>query len=133
MGEVKLLIGTAAGIAVALLLGAAQRPAALAKASPGLWEISGIPGAPGPVRQCIADPAALARIEHRAQSCTQVVIRDDAASALIHYTCPRGGFGRTKLTLLTPRSIRVETQGISDKLPFNYVVQARRVNDCGSH
>jgi len=32
--------------------------------------------------------------------------------------------------LITPRSIRIETQGISDNLPFNYVIQARRVGDC---
>ena len=32
--------------------------------------------------------------------------------------------------MLTPRSLRIETQGISDSLPFNYVLQARRVGDC---
>ena len=43
---------------------------------------------------------------------------------------PGGGFGRTKMTVLTPRSMRVETQGISNNAPFNYVLQVRRLGDC---
>jgi len=31
---------------------------------------------------------------------------------------------------VTPRSLRLDTQGISDGLPFHYVAQARRVGDC---
>ena len=30
-----------------------------------------------------------------------------------------------------PRSMRIETQGISGNLPFNYQLHARRVGDCG--
>ena len=44
---------------------AAQQPSALAQATAGLWEISGVPGAKAPVRQCVADIAALAQFEHR--------------------------------------------------------------------
>jgi hypothetical protein len=29
--------------------------------------------------------------------------------------------------------MRLEVQGISAQLPFNYVLQARRVGDCGAH
>ena len=84
MGRVR-SISTICGCGAALLLlGAAQRPQALAQSSPGLWEISGLPGG-APLRQCFADTAALARVEHRGQSCTQVVISDTAAQAVIHY------------------------------------------------
>lgn len=117
----------------ALLLVAAARPAALAKASPGLWEISGLPNAGTAVRQCVSDTALLARVEHRGASCTQVVIRDQPSWTEIHYTCANGGFGRTKMTVLTPRSLRIETQGISANYPFNYVIQARRVGNCAAH
>lgn len=120
----------AAAIAVAVL-GAARRPAALAVTSGGLWEMSGVPGARAPVRMCVADTAVLAQYEHRGQACTRLVISDNPTAAVIHYTCPGGGFGRSKLTLVTPRSLRIETQGISDNLPFNYVLQARRVGECG--
>ena len=128
----KLTTCCAAGAAL-LLLSAAQRPAALAQTSPGLWELSGIPGTPAAVKQCVADTAALARIEHRGQNCTQVVISDAPGTAVIHYTCPTSGFGRSKLTVITPRSLRIETQGISAKYPFNYVIQARRLGTCQAH
>lgn len=115
----------------AVTLGAAQRPAALSVTSGGMWEISGAPAAKVPIRMCVADTAVLAQYEHRGQACTRLVISDTPTAAVIHYTCPGGGFGRSKLTLLTPRSLRIETQGISDNLPFNYVLQARRVGECG--
>ena len=121
-----------AGAAIAIVtLGAAQRPATLAVTSGGLWEISGVPGAKAPERMCVADTAVLAQYEHRGQMCTRLVISDTPTATVIHYTCPGGGFGRSKLTLVTPRSLRIETQGISDDLPFNYVLQARRVGECG--
>jgi hypothetical protein len=34
------------------------------------------------------------------------------------------------MTLLTPRTIRIATQGISAGGPFNYVVHARRAGNC---
>ena len=89
-----------------------------------------IPRRPTPVRR---RHGGLAALEHRGQSCKQVVISDSPSSTVIEYTCSGGGFGRTKLTLLTPRSLRIETQGISSKYPFNYVIQARRIGDCPAH
>jgi len=49
---------------------------------------------------------------------------------VIHYSCPGNEFGRSTMTVITPRSLRIETQGISDNLPFAYVLQARRVGEC---
>ena len=132
MGHARLLAGLGVGGAALLLL-AAARPSALAQTSPGLWEISGLPNAGTSVRQCVANTALLARVEHQGQSCTQVVISDTETKAVIEYTCANGGFGRSKLTLLTPRSLRIETQGISANYPFNYVVQARRIGECPVH
>ena len=114
-------------------MAAAQRPNALAQTSGGEWEISGLPGTSGSVRRCIGNTMTFAQIEHRGQSCTQVVISDTPTTAVVHYTCTNGGFGRTELTLLTPRSLRVQTQGISRGAPFNYVVQARRMGACAAH
>ena len=122
-----------AGAAAFVLLSAAVRPSALDKTSPGLWELSGLPNAGTAFRQCVADTAALAHVEHRGHSCTQVVIKDNPSWTEIHYTCTNGGFGRSKLTVLTPRSLRIETQGISANYPFNYTIQARRIGNCGAH
>lgn len=115
--------------ALLLLMGAGQ-PSALTQAQPGIWEISGAPGAKAPVRQCVADIAALARFEHRAKTCTANVIKDDGTSTSIQYSCGGAGFGNSEIQVITPRSLRISTQGISDGLPFNYVLQAHRIDDC---
>ncbi|QNM82853.1 hypothetical protein H8M03_00300 [Sphingomonas sabuli] len=117
--------------AVSLLLVAAAPATVLTTAQPGLWEIERA-GTPLK-RSCVAQVAALAQLEHQRKSCTRVVIRDTAALATVHYTCPGGGFGESAMRLVTPRSLRVQTQGISDGAPFNYVFQARRVGDCPAH
>lgn len=108
----------------------AAPPAALSQSQPGLWEISGAPGANAPLRQCLADIAMLARFEHRAKICNARVLKDDGTTTAIDYTCGGAGFGHSEIDVITPRSLRISTQGISDGQPFNYVLQARRVDDC---
>jgi hypothetical protein len=119
-----------AAIAATPLLIAASGPSPLGQTQPGLWEISGMPGASAPIRQCITDMALLARFEHRARVCNATVLREGASSTMVEYNCGGAGFGHTEVQLITPRSLRISTQGISDGLPFNYVLQARRVDDC---
>jgi hypothetical protein len=126
------IVAGAAGV-MALAPGAAQRPAALSQSQSGMWELSGLPGAASPTRVCLADPVLFAQFEHRRAACTRVVLRDLPGEAEVHYTCPGGGFGRTTITVLTPRSLRVETQGISANAPFHYVLDARRTGKCETH
>jgi hypothetical protein len=130
MTRTKLTVVTGAALAAVLALTAAQQPSALGQAMPGLWEISGAPGSKAAVKQCFADVRALARFEHRGQNCSGKVISDSASSTVVQYSCGGAGFGRSKVDMITPRSLRIETQGISQQLPFNYVIQARRVGDC---
>lgn len=112
-----------------VLIGAAE-PSALAQTQPGLWEISGAPGSLAPVRQCVLEIAALARFEHRASACSARVLKDAGSSTAIDYSCGGAGFGHSQIDVITPRSLRISTQGISGGLPFNYVLQARRLDDC---
>ena len=128
-GIARVAVVTSGAGALLLLLAGATRPAMLAQTSGGLWEISGVPGS-APQRLCVADPALLAQFEHRKANCTRVVIREQGSSAEVHYTCAGGGFGHTTMTLLTPRSLRVHTQGLSRGAPFNYVLQARKLGPC---
>ena len=133
MGRARAIGLCGVGVVAALVLSAAQLPRALSQTSPGVWELSGLPNSSAPLRQCVADTALLARVEHRGQHCTQAVISDTPATTVIEYKCSQGGFGQSKLTLITPRSLRIETQGISRGYPFNYVFQARRVANCDVH
>jgi len=120
----------AAAIAIPAAALAAAQPSALAMVSGGLWEVRGVPGASGPLRQCVADVLALAQFEHRGRNCSRNVIDDKPGAAVIHYSCGSADFGESHIDVITPRSLRISTQGISDSLPFNYVLQARRVGDC---
>lgn len=113
-------------------LTAAQRPAVFVQTSPGLWEIGGVPGAKTPVRQCFDDVSQLAQFEHRNLACTRRITSDGVSAAVIDYSCGGAGFGHSEVNLITPRSLRIGTQGVSNKLPFNYTLQARRVGDCPS-
>jgi hypothetical protein len=134
MARYATLTLAAAGLAVtvtaAVTPGAAEQPPSIAQAQPGLWEISGAPGANAPSRQCVADIAALARFEHRAKSCAAKVLKNSGSMTSIEYSCGGAGFGHSEIQTITPRSLRISTQGISDGLPFNYVLQAHRIDDC---
>lgn len=113
----------------ALVLVAAALPPVIA-GSGGLWEVSRSATGAHAERFCAPQAAMLAQWEHRRNQCTRVVISSTATEAVIHYTCTGGGFGQSKVRVITPRSLRIETQGIADGLPFNYVLHARRVGNC---
>ena len=119
-------------VAPAALLGlsAANRPTALAQVSGGIWELSGAQFKQ-PLRECIVEPMVLAQVEHRGQNCSRTLISDGESQTVIEYKCAGGGFGRSKITMITPRALTIETQGISDNFPFGYTLQAHRIGDCG--
>ena len=110
------------------VLTAAVRPVVFTKTAGGLWEISRGDG----VRRniCVPDPTVLAQYEHMKASCSRDIIRDQENRAEIHYSCTGGSFGQSTVQLITPRALRIETQGISDNAPFHYVLQARRIGNC---
>ena len=122
-----------ATLVVAFALTAAGQAPSLAQVRGGMWEVSGAPGTTQPIRQCLPDIRALAQFEHRSQPCPRNITSESGPSATIQYNCGARGFGSSKITVVTPRSLRIETQGIVDSLPFNYVIQARRLGDCRAH
>ena len=135
MPEVKgirrLALAGAGGAGQIAALAAAATPSVLSGTEGGLWEISRKGGQP--VRLCVANPSILAQFEHRNANCTRNVVREAGTAATIHYNCKGGDFGHSTLTVVTPRSLRIETQGISGNAPFKYVLQARRVGNCPGH
>lgn len=121
-----------AGLAGLPLLAAAALPQPLATGR-ALWEIGKSADGMGAERTCVADPAMLAQWEHRRSQCTRTVISSSADEAVIEYSCSGGGFGRSRVRLVTPRALRIETQGIADSYPFAYVLHARKVGQCPGH
>ncbi|MCY7271557.1 MAG: hypothetical protein LH485_05835 [Sphingomonas bacterium] len=123
----RLLARSGACCLVALALVGASLPHAMTGS--GQWEIGKTAGGGGD-KVCLADPAQMMQWEHRTKQCTRVIVSASIDRAEVHYTCVGGGFGTSRVEVLTPRSVKVDTQGISDGLPFSYVVHARRVGDC---
>ncbi len=109
---------------------AAQKPSVLGGAAPGLWELTGVPGARPRVRECIGNLSTLTQYEHRGRGCKATTLSDSGKVTVIHYTCAGSDFGRTSIKMITPRNLKVDTQGISDGLPFAYTIEARRVGEC---
>ena len=109
------------------LLVAASLPHAMV--GPGQWEIGKSASERGE-KICLPDPAMLMQWEHRAKQCTRTIDTSSLDHAEVHYTCVGGDFGTSRVEVLTPRSIKVATQGIADGLPFGYVLHARRVGAC---
>jgi hypothetical protein len=122
----------AAAAAIAVGASAADAPKTLSAASPGLWELTGVQGAKTPVRECLTNLAVLGQYEHRARTCTATTLSDTGKAMVVNYTCGANDFGRSSIKFVTPRNLRVETQGISDGLPFGYKIEARRVGECKS-
>ena len=117
-------------IALVALPVAAALPRALAGAAGGLWEVGLNADGKDAQKLCLPDPTVLAQWEHRTARCTRVLISDQGNHVRFHYTCANGGFGDSEMVMLTPRTLRVTTQGISDNYPFGYTLHARRVGDC---
>lgn len=121
---------TAVALAIAGLgIAAASLPPVIS-ASGGLWEISKSATGANAEKLCVPQAVVLSQWEHRKSQCTRVVISATETDAVVHYTCTGGGFGQSKMHVLTPRTLRIETQGISDGFPFSYTLHARRVGDC---
>lgn len=119
-----------AGLALAAAAAAAENSKTLSNAAPGMWELTGIQDSKTPVRECLTNLATLGQYEHRARTCTATTLSDTGKVTVINYTCGASDFGRTSIKYITPRNLKVETQGISDGLPFGYTIAARRVGEC---
>ena len=117
-----------AGVA-GLVLTAATLPPVLNQPR-GLWEVSRSATGARPTKICVPQTVLFAQWEHRRAPCTRTILSSTATGAVIDYTCKSGDFGHSRMRVITPRTLRIETQGISQGFPFNYVLHARRVGDC---
>lgn len=98
---------------------------------PGRWELR-LRDAPGVERLCLRDGRRLIQLRHPQAQCERFVVNDDPNDVTVQYTCRGRGYGRTHLRRETARIVHIETQGIAEGLPFNFVAEARRVGECGT-
>jgi len=125
----------ALSVACSLVAGGALAAVAgpLSSLEPGLWSVSRSATGSRPVELCVTDFVELSQWEHRGRSCSRSIISQSARESVVGYTCPGGEFGQARLTALTPRSLKIETQGIHAGEPFNYALFARKTGTCAHH
>lgn len=124
-----------AGLIVALATPAslqAQKTALamLDRVEAGRWELRTRDAGGSVERLCIQDGRRLIQLRHVQTQCERFVVDDQANDVTVQYTCRGKGYGRTHLRLENPRLVQIETQGIAEGLPFNAVIEARRIGDC---
>lgn len=130
IGFAALGLGLGAGAHAALDADHQGKPHLLRSIEGGLWEITQPGSRIAPRRMCLSDVSLLAQYEHRGQQCTRVTVSESGNKALMRYTCAGDGFGTSEFQVVTPRSLRLQTQGIKDGLPFSHTLHARRVGRC---
>ncbi len=117
----------------ATMAAAPQRTAstALSRLQTGRYELKEVGSLAEPRVVCLADAAMLIQLQQPDTQCSRLIVADGADSTTINYTCVSGGHGRTVVTITTPRSFDLQTQGISSGAPFDIDYQGRRVGACG--
>jgi hypothetical protein len=135
--EVRQLLRPAiAGVLFLTLAGGAPAPQrdptallALKTIEQGQWQLKEADGG-GTRNVCLGNPATLLQIRHGSAQCSHFVVENSKQVATIHYTCPGHGYGRTTVSVETPRLVRVDTQGVADGAPFADVMEGRRTGAC---
>lgn len=95
----------------------------------GEWTVKQRGGAPDR-KICLKSGAELIQIKHRDAGCNQFVVEDGAARVTVQYTCPGNGYGRTSIRRETGSLVQLESQGIHDGTPFQFIAEARRTGTC---
>ena len=74
--------------------------------------------------------ALLATYAHAGDRCSRTILVNTPRRLLVSLECGPGEFGRSEITVTTPRSLKLETQGFRRGEPYDFTVYARRVGEC---
>ena len=132
--RIGLAAATCAMAGLAAASPAAQKDPALSalrQLEPGMWQLRDLDDRNAAPRTiCVADPERLLQVQHVADRCSRVVHRNRPDGTIITYNCPGSGSGRTWMRVETSRLAQIETQGLRNRSPFSYRLEARRVGAC---
>ncbi len=108
----------------------ARAPGVLPGVEPGLWEVSCDATGRGARRGCLRDMALLSTYAHAGGRCQRTILVNTPRRMLVSLECGPGEFGRSEITVTTPRSLKLDTQGFRRGEPYDFSVYARRVGEC---
>lgn len=128
--RIKPVLMGAAAIFLLATPSVAQAPAAIAGLQSGMWELRDLRRSGARTQICVRNPARLLQIRHAGQNCPRRVLNEDGRSVTVRYECSGSGWGRTSVSVETPRLARINTQGIDNGMPFHSTFEARRTGAC---
>lgn len=132
MGIIKARIALAAGAVLAIAapaFGGGPSLVMLDQLESGRWELRERSGSVAQ-KLCAASGRRLIQLRHPGAQCSTFVVEDSPAQVVVQYICTGHGYGRTRVRRETDRLVQIDTQGITDGLPFDFSAEARRVGDC---
>ena len=103
---------------------------ALKAIEPGQWQLRSRTDPAAARSLCVADPTALVQLRHPGMTCKRFIIADQPHMAVIQYSCRGSGYGRTMVSVETPRLVKLTTQGAGKAGPFDETFEARRTGAC---
>ncbi len=111
-----------------------QRPALamLDQLDSGKWELRLRDGRTVVERLCIDNGRRFIQLRHPEPTCERFIVDDQPGQVTVQYTCRGKGYGRTHIRRETNRLVQIDSQGIAEGLPFEFIAEARRVGDCSS-
>lgn len=96
----------------------------------GLWQLRPIGGGTPTTKICLGKPEILTQIQHSGLVCEQYVVRSNANSVTVSYTCEGHGQGLTTIRKESNRIIHIQSQGIRNNAPFSVSVEGRKIGAC---
>jgi hypothetical protein len=124
-----LLIAAVVGFA-APASGQRQPLAMLDQLESGRWELRPRDSRGSAEQICVQDGRRLIQLRHPSSVCQRLIVSDGPGEVIVQYTCRGRGYGRTHIRRETGRLVQIESQGIVDGLPFDFVAEGRRIGDC---
>lgn len=126
-----LLVAAAVGFA-APASGQRQSLAMLDQLESGRWELRPRDARGSSEQICLQDGRRLIQLRHPASICQRLIVSDGPGEVIVQYTCRGRGYGRTHIRRETGRLVQIESQGIVDGLPFDFVAEGRRIGECAA-
>lgn len=126
-----LLVAAAVGFAVPAS-GQRQPLAMLDQLESGRWELRPRDARGSAEQICLQDGRRLIQLRHPASVCQRLIVSDSPGEVTVQYTCRGRGYGRTHIRRETGRLVQIESQGIVDGLPFDFVAEGRRIGECAT-
>ena len=108
----------------------ATAPPLLPGVEPGQWEVSRSATGNNARSGCVRDIALLATYAHAGDRCERTLVSSGPREVVLALDCGGGDFGRSTITVTTPRSLKIETQGVRGGEPYDFSIYARRAGDC---